>query len=125
MTACSGDFFVVESTPVVLLDATALAEIMTETTIEIDGLANDWQDRTLYINDKSGDALEGFLDLTNGYAFVNQDALYFLIEIKDADQSFSQIDINIKADGDRYKIFWKPGAFGSYVDVNQDEYVLF
>lgn len=54
--------------------------------------------------------MAGFLGLTNGYAFVNQDALYFLVETADPDQSFSQIDINIKADGDDYKIFWKPGV---------------
>ena len=125
MAACIGDFFVVEPTAVTLLDKTALAETTTETNIEIDGLASDWENRTLYISDRSGDSMAGFLDLTNGYAFVNQDALYFLVETADPDQSFSQIDINIKADGNDYKIFWKPGDFGSYVGVNEDNYLLF
>ena len=125
MTACTGDFFVIEPTPIVLLDATELAERMTETNIEIDGISKDWEDRTLYISDDSDDSLSGYLDLTNGYAFVNQDALYFIVEAKDPDKSFSQIDINISADEDNYKIFWKPGNFGSYIGINEQEYIKF
>jgi hypothetical protein len=34
----------------------------------------------LYLDEPAADAEEGFLDLTIGYAFVNQHALYLLVE---------------------------------------------
>lgn len=79
------------------------------TQIEIDGSGEDWINREILINDPAGDADEGFLDLTTGYGFVNQDALYLYVEIVDSNMPFVQFDFEIKGGAESYLLTWKPG----------------
>ena len=79
------------------------------TQIVIDGRGEDWVGRSVLRADPAGDAEAGFLDLTTGYAFVNQDALYLLIETVDERAPFVQFDMFIKADARTLLLSWRPG----------------
>jgi predicted outer membrane repeat protein len=93
----------------------------TETHIIIDGQADDWAGRPVLLDDPAGDAEEGFLDLTTGYAFVNQHALYLLVETVDANAPFVQFDMLFQADSKRLLISWAPGQPDGYIgDVTVD-----
>jgi hypothetical protein len=89
--------------------ATPTTEPPATTRITIDGKADDWQSRLVVADDPAGDAEAGFLDLTHGYAFVNQDALYFLIEVVDPAATMVQFDIQFQASDQGYQISWAPG----------------
>lgn len=85
------------------------------TQITIDGDPSDWVDRELLLDDPAGDAKEGFLDLTTGYAFVNQNALYFLIETVDHEAALIQFDIFFQVDERQFQISWNPGSSTGYI----------
>jgi hypothetical protein len=67
------------------------------------------------LDDPAGDAEEGFLDLTTGYAFVNQHALYLLVETIDPNAPFVHFDMHFQADSKRLLISWEPGASEGYI----------
>jgi len=79
------------------------------TGIVIDGQGDDWVGRSALCVDPAGDAEAGFLDLTTGYAFVNENALYLLIETVDPRAPLVQFDIFIKADTKTLLLSWQPG----------------
>lgn len=83
---------------------------MAKTEIVIDGQANDWIDRPLLHEDPAGDAETGYLDLTKAYAFVNQNAVYVLIEIVDPAAPFVQIDFVVNTDKGEHNFGWRPGS---------------
>jgi len=117
----------------------------TETRIVIDGQAGDWAGRPVLLDDPAGDAEAGFLDLTTGYAFVNQHALYLLLETVDPNAplqykgkrsgslpykgkrsgslpykgkrsgSFVQFDMLLQADSRSLLISWAPGQSDGYI----------
>jgi len=100
---------------------TATLEPLTETHITIDGQADDWAGRPMLLDDPSGDAEKGFLDLTSAYAFVNQNALYFLVKTVDQQAPFVHFDLVFQADDRRLQIGWKPGdPTGWLGDVTND-----
>ena len=82
------------------------------TSITIDGQADDWQGREIITDDPIGDAEAGFLDFGNGYAFINQDALYFLVEIADAEAEFQLFDMQFVVGSSFLQITWSPGQYG-------------
>ena len=82
------------------------------TSITIDGEGDDWQGRDIITDDPIGDAEAGFLDFGKGYAFVNQDALYFLIETPDTEAEFELFDMNFQAADRVMQITWFPGQEG-------------
>jgi hypothetical protein len=83
-----------------------------ETLIVIDGSPGDWAGREVILDDPAGDAKQDALDLTTGYVFANQNALYALIEVVDPDATLVQFDILIRADDRLYGLSWRPGEFG-------------
>lgn len=87
----------------------------TVTNITIDGMADDWTGRQITHNDPVGDAEEGYLDLGNGYVFVNQNALYFLIEIIDPAAPFVHFDMQFQAGSRKYQISWGPGQQNGFL----------
>lgn len=93
----------------------------TLTQITIDGRADDWVGRAVLHNDPIGDAEAGFLDLTTGHAFVNQNALYFLVKTVDASAPFVQFDIFIQAGEREFLLSWRPGqAQGALADITAE-----
>jgi hypothetical protein len=87
---------------------TATLEPPSVTNITIDGMAEDWADRQVVLEDPVGDAEEGFLDLTTGYAFVNQNALYLLVENVDPTAPFVHFDMQFEVDSRTLQISWGP-----------------
>ncbi len=82
----------------------------TETHIRIDGKLDDWAEREVLIKDPPGDTNHvDMLDFENFYAFINQQALYFMIEVVDPLAEVVQIDIHLITDERRINISWKPG----------------
>ena len=79
------------------------------TQISIDGRTEDWVNRTALLDDPAGDAEQGYLDLTIGYAFVNQNALYFLVESVDPAAPFVQFDMQFQVGSRILQISWAPG----------------
>ena len=79
-----------------------------ETRIAIDGKPGDWAGRSVLFADVAGDAEEGFLDLTAGYAFVNEHALYMLIGAVDAKAPVTSLEMDIHAGSRRLRIGWDP-----------------
>lgn len=93
----------------------------TLTEITIDGEAEDWVGRAVLHNDPAGDAETGFLDLTTGYAFINQNALYFLVKTVDASAPLVQFDIFIQTGTRELLISWRPGQpQGSLADITTE-----
>ncbi len=84
------------------------------TEIIIDGQADDWEGRQLLQTDEQGD---GDFDLLAGYAFVNQDALYFMIEVADPSAYLIQFDLKFQANNRRILISWTPGQNGFMSDI--------
>ncbi len=78
------------------------------TTIVIDGDGDDWIDRPLLHEDEIGDAEGEFLDIGKVYAFVNQDALYVLMEVVDPAAPFVQIDFEVNTDKGVHYFGWRP-----------------
>ena len=79
------------------------------TEIVIDGRGEDWVGRSVLRIDPAGDAEAGGLDLTAGYAFANQDALYLLIETVDPRATLVQFDMFIRVDTRTFLLSWRPG----------------
>ncbi|MBN1148856.1 MAG: FecR domain-containing protein [Anaerolineales bacterium] len=86
-----------------------------ETKILIDGNASDWSGQAAVSEDMVGDAESGFLDLASGYAFINQQALYFLLETVDPEAGFVQFDIELQADDRLLMLSWQPGSATAYL----------
>ena len=103
-------------------DAMALpvsdAPTLTKTNIFIDGSGDDWAGRPVLLDDPAGNGKLGILDLTKGYAFVNQDALYLLVEADDPDAVFSQFNIELQLGPKRFQVAWAPRwNQGSVADI--------
>jgi photosystem II stability/assembly factor-like uncharacterized protein len=86
--------------------------------INVDGSLKDWSDSEVLHADPV-DAEEGFLELTNGYAFHTEDALYFAVEVLDPDAPFVQIDMYFEVDDGTRHISWEPGGgVGGWISDN-------
>ena len=79
-----------------------------ETNIVIDGRSADWEGRSVIFDDPIGDAVEGFPDMGSVRAFVNNAALYLLIETRDTDAPFNSFEMELKAGPRRLWISWSP-----------------
>jgi hypothetical protein len=75
----------------------------------IDGMPEDWIGRSPFSEDPVGDMVQGYLDLTKVYAFINQDAMYILLETADPTASFVLFDMMFRADDHTYQITYQPG----------------
>ncbi len=97
-----------------------------ETRLLVDGRTDDWVDRSVLLADALGDAEAGFPDLTTGYAFVNQNALYVLVELGNAglpfdfSEPFESFEFRFQAGARELWVAWSPlwgrGPF-SVVDI--------
>ena len=89
--------------------------------IKVDGSDADWQGRKIVGTDPAGDAEKGFLDFTTGYAFYDEKALYFLIEVVDPKAPYIQFDIQFSAGGREYVCSVSKGSIGGYIgDITSD-----
>ena len=79
-----------------------------ETRVAIDGLADDWAGRASLPDDTAGDAEAGFLDLTTGYAFINEHALYLRVDAADRSAPFEQVEIRLQAGPRLLWVGWAP-----------------
>ncbi len=70
--------------------------------IQIDGNADDWAGLDILYSDPAGDAGEGFIDFTDGYAFTDGSSLYILINLVDSAASFEQIDFDFSVGSEKY-----------------------
>lgn len=103
------------------------------TSITIDGSQDDWVGIIDNQDDPAGDADEGFLDLGTGYVFLNQDALYFMVDPFDPTAPFVQFDIQFQADDRFLQISWgvggDRGTLGDYttegITIGPTQYSLF
>lgn len=97
---------------------------MVETGPKVDGSMQDWDGRVALANDPLGDGEADFIDLTNGYAYVTDEALYFLIEIPDAGKPFVHFDIHFQVDEKLIQISWAPqfqtGSLGDITNGYQE-----
>ena len=82
------------------------------TNIVVDGLSDDWMNREIILDDPLGDGEQGFLDFRAGYAFLNQHALYFLVNVEDVNAPFVLFDMNFSTEDGHYQITWSPGQAG-------------
>lgn len=80
-----------------------------QTRIAVDGEPEDWEGRELTAEEPAGDAEGDFLDLTNGYAFANRNALYFMVELSNPSADVVQFDLDLSADGQPLFFSWRPG----------------
>ena len=78
------------------------------THITIDGRAADWEGRNVLIEDPLGDAEEGFPDMGTVRAFINDAALYLLVETRDADAAFESFEMEFQSGPKRLWIAWSP-----------------
>ncbi|PKB83215.1 MAG: hypothetical protein BZY88_02670 [SAR202 cluster bacterium Io17-Chloro-G9] len=81
---------------------------LTETNIFIDGSADDWAGRPVLLDDPAGNGEAGILDLTKGYAFINQHALYLLVKAEDPDAVFSNFEVQLQLGSRRLEVGWAP-----------------
>ena len=88
---------------------------MPETRIIIDGSGEDWAGRPLLLDDPAGNGEPRILDLTTGYAFINQHALYLLVEADDPDAGFSEFYIDLQVGPNRLRVGWRPQWSQGYV----------
>lgn len=85
----------------------------TFTQIVIDGQPDDWVGRPVLLSIPAGDAQAGFVDMTTGYGFVNQHAVYLLVEVVDANAQVTQFMVWFKADSRALLFEWSVhDAFG-------------
>jgi len=107
-----------EAVPEITLDAFLG---IADSPIEVDGSKADWEGRKIAGADPTGDTEEGFLDLTNGYAFYDEKALYFLIETVDPEAPYVQFDIMFSAGGRKYVCSVTRGSSIGYIgDISSD-----
>ena len=64
------------------------------------------------LDDPLGDGKQGFLDFRSGYAFINQHALYMLVNVEDVKAPFVLFDMHFSNDEGFYQITWFPGQAG-------------
>lgn len=76
--------------------------------IKVDGHVDDWADRGVLHEDPTGDAEDGFLDLTSGYAFLTAESLYFAVETDNPQAPVEQFDITLQLDGREIMITLDP-----------------
>jgi len=89
------------------------ADAATFTQIVIDGQPDDWVGRSVLLSVLAGDAQAGFVDMTTGYGFVNQHAVYLLVEVVDSNAQVMQFMIWFKADSRALVFEWSVhDAFG-------------
>jgi hypothetical protein len=101
--------FTATITPTINPTMTPTSEPPGTTSIIIDGRADDWAGRPEQFNDPAGDASPGFLDITNGFGFVNKDALYLMLKAVDPAVPFVLFDMMFKVDARTYQITYQPG----------------
>ena len=110
-----------------------LGQEMPITQVTIDGNVSDWGDAALVVPDSRYDEAAGFLGFAEGRAFLNQNALYFAVEIEDPDRPFAQFDIFVMVGVREYLISWSPGSPEGYraevtsgfQDIGPTEHSLF
>jgi len=94
------------------------------TNIKIDGNADDWVDK-VFLEEFTSVGEEGFLDLTGGTVFSNQDAIYFYATPVDPTSPFIKIGIEIyDSDGQRRLITWKTGHHSGLIGDTTSDYVF-
>jgi len=84
-------------------------DLLPITDIVIDGKGDDWIGRNVLNADPIGDSLEGYLDVAEGFAFVNRDAVYLMLELVDTAAPFVLFDMSFEGDGKPFQITWQPG----------------
>ena len=84
------------------------------TEIAIDGDISDWSDDVSIMPDSAYDEEPGYLGFVEGRAFLNQDALYFIVQLEDASKPYAQFDLFIGAGSIHYLISWPPGSPEGY-----------
>ncbi len=110
--------FIVVTLTCLLFAVVAQAAPITE--ITIDGFAGDWDTSIVLHSDPSGDAARGYLDFTKGYAFVNLESLYFLVEFADPSAPVVQFDLLVIVDGRTHLVSWSPGdSVAGHADVTE------
>lgn len=112
-----------ESQPPAAVPEITLEEILgiADSPIKVDGSAADWIGRKIVGADPARDAEKGYLDLTNGYAFYDKKALYFIIENVDPKAPYVQFDILFSAGGRKYVCSVTRGSsIGDIGDITSD-----
>ena len=79
-----------------------------KTRIFIDGSGDDWAGRSAFLEDPAGNGESGILDLSKGYAFVNDHAVYLLVEPDDPDAEFNRSVLEFDLGAQRLQIAWAP-----------------
>ncbi|MBI9045524.1 MAG: hypothetical protein JEZ06_13625 [Anaerolineaceae bacterium] len=72
--------------------------------VNIDGDGSDWLNRVVVTMDQIGEVPDGLLDFTNSYAFMEDEALYFLIEVDDPNARVSQFKVHLQTESDKISI---------------------
>ena len=90
--------------------------------IEVDGSKEDWEGREIVGADPAGDAEKGYLDLTNGYAFYDEKALYFLVDTVDPAASYVCFDLRFTAGGRKYVCSVPPGSSSGHIGEETSGY---
>ena len=85
------------------------APLITTSRIQIDGLMGDWADQKVLESDPVGDGEADYLDLTAGYAYLTEEALYFVIDTDNPEMPLANFDIQLQADDRLLQISWAPG----------------
>ena len=99
--------------------ATAVALALPVTQIIVDGSAGDWDTNIALHSDRARDAENGYLDFTQGYAFVNLDSLYFLVNVTNSAAAVVQFDLFVIVDGRTHLLSWAPGdTQAGHADAN-------
>ena len=100
---------------------TAVALALPVTQIIVDGSAGDWDTNIALHSDRAGDAENGYLDFTQGYAFVNLDSLYFLVNVTNSAAAVVQFDLFVIVDGRTHLLSWAPGdTQAGHADVTEN-----
>jgi len=114
--SCPADGHTSESTAKVApLTGAAAASSAPETRIIIDGFGEDWAGRPVLLDDPAGNAEPGILDLTKGYAFVNEHALYRLVEADDPDAVIKEFQVELQLGTRRLHAIWAPQWSVGYI----------
>ena len=90
------------------------AQSANTTGIVIDGDISDWPDDVATRIDSAYDEAPGYLGFVGGRAFLNQNALYFIVELEDASKPYAQFDLFIGVGSIDYLISWPPGSPEGY-----------
>ena len=99
------------------------AAVANETLLIIDGRSNDWAGRPAFAPDPLGDGESGVPDFGNTSAFINDDALYILVETVGSGGLFDSFELELEADGRRLFVGWGPGSDNPWVADITTEWV--